>query len=81
MGDGIQKKSATVISNSHLPSTICQLLFRGCPALAHQADQMLQRLFVAAALFGSELMGAFVELRGHLGGFIGRTTERDKNLG
>jgi len=42
---------------------------------------MLQRFLVSAAFFGGELAGAFVELRGHIGGFFGGTTEGDKDLG
>ncbi len=67
--------------NRKSPIANSKTFFLGGPALAHQADQMLQRLFVTAALFGGELVSAFVELRGHLGGFIGRTTKRDEDLG
>jgi len=42
---------------------------------------MLQGFLIAAAFFSGELAGAFVELRGHLGGFFRRTTERDEDLG
>ena len=42
---------------------------------------MLQRFLVSAALFGGELAGAFVELRGHPGGFFGGTAEGDEDLG
>ena len=42
---------------------------------------MLHGCFVTATLFGGELAGAFVELRGHLGGFLRRTAEGDENLG
>ena len=56
-------------------------LFLGRPTLAHQTDEMLQGLVVAAALLGGELVGALVELRGHLGGFLRRTAEGDEDLG
>ena len=42
---------------------------------------MFQRLLVRPVFFSGELAGALVELRGHLGGFFRRTTERDENLG
>ncbi len=42
---------------------------------------MLQGFVVGAAFFGSELMGAFVELRGHFGGFLGGATEGNEDLG
>ena len=42
---------------------------------------MLQRFLVGAALFGGELVGAFVQLRGHFGGFVRRATEGDEDLG
>ena len=42
---------------------------------------MLQCFFVRTSFFGGELAGAFVELRGHLGGFFRRTTERDEDFG
>ena len=51
------------------------------PALFHEREQMLQGFLIAAAFFSGELAGAFVELRGHLGGFFRRTTERDEDLG
>ena len=49
--------------------------------MLHQREQMLQSFLVAAAFFGGELAGAFVELRGHLGGFRGGTAEGDEDLG
>ncbi len=42
---------------------------------------MFQGLLVGAAFFGSKLMGALVELRGHLDGFFRGTAEGDKDLG
>jgi len=42
---------------------------------------MFQGFLVGTILFGGKLAGALVELRGHLGGFFLRTTERDENLG
>ena len=42
---------------------------------------MFQRLFVTTAFFSGKLAGAFVELRSHLGGFIGGTAEGDEDLG
>ena len=41
---------------------------------------MRQRLGMRATFRDGKLCGAFVELRGHLDGFIGRTTERDEQL-
>src|ERR1035437_2693799 len=51
------------------------------PTLFHQGQQMLERFLVTAVFFGGELAGAFVELRGHLGGFFRRTAEGDEDLG
>ncbi len=51
------------------------------PALFHEREQMLQRVLVAAALFGGKLAGAFVQLRGHIQGFFSGTAEGDKDLG
>jgi hypothetical protein len=42
---------------------------------------MLQRFLVVAAFLGGKLAGAFVELRGHLGGFLGGTAEGNEDLG
>ena len=42
---------------------------------------MFQRLLVRPVRFGGELAGALVELRGHLGGFLRRTAERNEDLG
>ena len=42
---------------------------------------MLQSFFITAALFGRKLARAFVELRGHPGGFFRRAAERDEDLG
>jgi len=42
---------------------------------------MFQRFLITAVFFGGELAGAFVELRGHLGGFFRRTAEGDEDLG
>ncbi len=42
---------------------------------------MLQGFLVGVALFGGELAGAFVELRGHLGGLGRRAAEGDEDLG
>lgn len=41
---------------------------------------MLKRLLIAAAFFGGKLAGALIELCSHVGGFLGRTAEGDKNL-
>jgi hypothetical protein len=42
---------------------------------------MFQGFLVAAALFGGELMGALVQLRSHLDGFVSRAAEGDEDLG
>ena len=76
MEDGDQKKLTP-----QLPTAGSQLLFRRGPALFHQRQQMFQRRLVAAAFFGGELAGAFVELRGHGGGLLRRAAERDEDLG
>lgn len=47
----------------------------------HQREQMFQRFLIAAAFFGGELMGTLVQLRGHLGGFVCRAAEGNKDLG
>jgi hypothetical protein len=41
---------------------------------------MRERFFASAAFRDGELRGAFVQLCGHLGGFVCRTTERDEQL-
>ncbi len=69
------------LTKPQLPASIFHLLFGCRPALFHQGEQMLQGVLIAAALFSGELAGTFVELRGHLSGFFGRTTEGDENLG
>lgn len=51
------------------------------PAAGHELQEMDQRLVVTAALLGGELVGAFVELRGHFGTLVGRTAEGLKRLG
>ena len=47
----------------------------------HQVEQMCKGFVVGTAFFGGELAGAFVELRGHVSGFLRRTAERDEDLG
>ena len=42
---------------------------------------MPQGLVVGPVFLGGELAGALVELRGHVGGFFRRTTERNEDLG
>jgi hypothetical protein len=42
---------------------------------------MFQRFLITAVFFGGELAGALIQLRGHLGGFFRRTTERDEDFG
>ena len=42
---------------------------------------MLEGFLVRTAFFGRELAGALVQLRGHLDGFSGGTTEGDQQLG
>jgi len=74
MAEGCQK-------NPQLPSSNSQLLFFCRPALAHQANQMLQGFLVSTAFFSGKLAGALVELRGHFGGFFRRTAKRDENPG
>jgi hypothetical protein len=51
------------------------------PALLHQCEQMLECLIVTMAFFSGKLTRAFVELRGHPGGFFRRAAERDEDLG
>ena len=41
---------------------------------------MFQGFLVAAALFGSELAGALIELCGHLSRLFSRAAQRDENL-
>ena len=48
--------------------------------MPHQADEMLESIFVAATLFISQLLGAFIKLRSHLAGLGGRATKGDKDL-
>ena len=50
------------------------------PSLLHQGQQMRERFFVGATFGDGKLRGAFVELRGHLDGFVRRTTKRDEQL-
>ena len=42
---------------------------------------MLQGFLVGAAFLSGELAGAFVQLRGHFGGFFSGTAERDEDFG
>ena len=42
---------------------------------------MLQSFLMTAAFFSGKLARAFVELRGHPGGFFRRAAERDEDLG
>ena len=42
---------------------------------------MLQGFLVRPVLLGGKLAGALIELRGHVGGFFRRTTERNEDLG
>jgi hypothetical protein len=51
------------------------------PALLHQREQMLECLIVTTAFFSGELARAFVELRGHPGGFFRRAAEGGEDLG
>jgi len=51
------------------------------PALGHEFEQMFQGFFVRAIFFAGKLMRAFVELRGHGGGFVPRTPEPDESFG
>jgi len=50
-------------------------LFPGRPALTHEREQMSQGVVLVAALFGGELAGALIQLRGHVGGFLRRTAQ------
>ena len=56
-------------------------LFRRGPALFHQGQQMRERFFVSAVFFGGKLAGAFIKLRGHVGGFFRRAAEGDEDFG
>ncbi len=47
----------------------------------HELEEVGEGFFVGAVFLGGELAGAFVELRGHFGGFFGRTTEHNENFG
>jgi len=42
---------------------------------------MRERLFVSAAFLCGKLAGAFVQLRGHGGGFFRRAAERGQRFG
>jgi hypothetical protein len=42
---------------------------------------MRHGLFVGLVLFGGELTGTFIKLRGHVQGLVRRTAERDENFG
>ncbi len=42
---------------------------------------MLQGFFVGPAFLSGELAGAFIQLRGHVGGFFSRTAEGDQDFG
>src|SRR5580692_9245297 len=55
--------------------------FLGSPALAHEGEEMLHGFLVGAALGGGELMGAFVQLRSHVGGLLRRTAEGHEDAG
>ena len=55
--------------------------FLGGPALAHEADQVFEGVFVALVLFGSELVGAFVQLGGHILRLFGGAAEGDEEFG
>ena len=46
-----------------------------------RVSKCCKRLVVSAAFLFGELAGAFVQLRGHLGGFFGGTAERDQDFG
>lgn len=56
------------------------LAWRG-PALFHQIKQVRERFGVSAAFLFGQLFGAFVQLGGHFGRFLGRTPERDEGFG
>jgi hypothetical protein len=49
--------------------------------LFHQLEQVRKRVVVSTALLFGELMRPFVKLRSHLGGFVRRTAEGNKDLG
>jgi hypothetical protein len=49
--------------------------------LFHEGEEMLEGFLIGTALFGRELTGALVQLRGHLDGFPGGATEGDQYLG
>src|ERR1017187_9338470 len=72
-----QKSNATTRDTCSRLSTFDSRLFPlRRPALFHQIQQVPERVVVAASLLFSKLAGALVELRGHFGGFFGRTPER-----
>ena len=50
------------------------------PALAHQREQVLHGVLVAAAFLGGKLAGAFVQLRRQRRGLFSRTAKRHENL-
>jgi hypothetical protein len=47
----------------------------GGPALGHELEQVRHGFVVRLIPFGSELVCALAQLRGHLAGFLRRTTE------
>jgi hypothetical protein len=57
------------------------LRFGRGPALAHQAEQVGEGVFVGDTALGDELPRALVELRGHLGGLGSGAAEREERLG
>ena len=56
-------------------------MFWRCPTLAHEVQQVLERLLVGAAFLLGKLAGAFIQLRGHFSGFFGRTAECYQSFG
>jgi hypothetical protein len=50
----------------------------GGPALAHQFEQVRQGVFVGAAFLRGQLLGTFIELGSHFGGFLEWTAKGDE---
>lgn len=53
----------------------------GGPALLHEAQQVLDGLFVAAIFLYRKLLGPFIELGGHFNGFVGWASQRYQGFG
>jgi hypothetical protein len=51
------------------------------PALLHEAEQVLDGLFIAAIFLDGKLVSPFIELGSHFNGFIGWATQRDQDFG